>query len=216
MAPRTTIAAAACTVAAAALFLTACGGGSHDDKIAATTPASTPPPTTASSSPTPTTSPGAPTFDFPSDVKIKIDADTTGDKTKDAILRDQGYGYEAAFLAVTKQNEKLPLLMTYMSEEALETWSESIDAYKKNGHTVTGTVHIYDRKVTLNGAQAGVSFCEDQSYFYDKDVNTGKVLKTTLSANDFILHTSLMRKAKDGTWQAATYNSQQGAAQCRR
>ncbi|WP_335978018.1 hypothetical protein [Streptomyces sp. CA2R106] len=214
MAPRTTFAAAACTVAAAALFLTACGGGSHDDKIAATTPASTPPPTTTSSSPTPTTAPGAPTFDFPSDVKITIDADTTGDKTKDAILRDQGYGLDATYVAVTKLDKNLPLFTTYMSESALETWSETIDALKKNGHNISGSVHYYDRKVTINGSQAGVTYCENERYLYDKDTKSGKVLTTTPSSDDFILHSSLMRKSKDGTWVTATDNSQEGVARC--
>ncbi|SEF85445.1 hypothetical protein SAMN05216223_102261 [Actinacidiphila yanglinensis] len=214
MAPRTKITAAAGTLTAAALLLSACGGGGHDDKIAssptpsATTATTTPPPTT------PAASSGAPKFDLPSDVKITIDPDTTGDATKDAILRDQGYGVEAAFLAVTKQDKNFPLLTSYMSESALETWDESIDAFKKNGHSVSGTLHEYNRKVVLNGANAGVTFCEDQRYFYDKDIKTGKVLKTTLSSDDFILHTSFMRKDKDGTWKAATYTSKQGAAEC--
>ncbi|WP_435130270.1 hypothetical protein [Actinacidiphila sp. bgisy144] len=215
MAPRTTFAAAACTVAAAALFLTACGGGSHDDKIAATTPASAPPPTTASSSPTPTTAPGAPTFDFPSDVKIKIDADTTGDKTKDAILRDQAYAENATYMAIVKLDPELPIFTQYVIADAQANWSNNIIAGKKGHHTITGTVHIYDRKVTVSSAtRAGVTFCEDQRYSYDKDTQTGKVLKTKPSANSFIFHSSLLLKSKDGTWQTASYNSQRGAARC--
>lgn len=216
MARRTELTAAAGTLAAAALLLTACGGSNHDDKIASsptpsatTAPQTTPPPTT------PAADPSAPTFDFPSDVKITIDPDTTGDKTKDAVLRDQAYGLEATYTAVIKQDKNLPQFTTYMYEDADEVWSESIDAFKKNGHTITGTDHYYDRKVTLNGDMAGVTFCEDQSHFYDKEITTGKVLTTTPSANSFILHSSHMKKGTDGIWHTETYTSQAGGAHCR-
>ena len=215
MAPRTKLVAAAGTFTAAALLLTACGGGSHDNKIASSpTPSATTATKTTAPPTTPVTNPGAPTFDLPSDVKIKIDPDTTGDKTKDAVLRDQAYGLDATYVAVTKLDKNLPLFTTYMSESALEVWSESIDAFKKNGHTVNGTDRFYDRQVTLNGNMAGVTFCEDQSYFYDKEIKTGKVLTTKPSANSFILHASHMRKGKDGIWHTATYNSQKGGSRC--
>jgi hypothetical protein len=201
--------------AAAALLLTACGGGGSDAKI--TSSSSTPSPTTPPSS-TPATTPaaaGTPTFDFPSDVKITIDPDTTGDPTKDAILRDQAYGLDALYVAMTKHDKNLPLFTTYMTEDALETWSESIDELVKNHHSLSGTDHYYNRKVTVNGTSAGVSFCEDQTYIYDKDTRTGKVLKTAPNANDITLHVSHMQKNKDGIWQTTTYLTQAGGTQCR-
>ncbi|WP_328469068.1 hypothetical protein [Streptomyces sp. NBC_00448] len=214
MAPRTKFSAAAGTLTAAALLLTACGGG-HDKKIASSpTPSDTTASQTTAPPTTPAADPSAPTFDLPSDVKITIDPDTTGDKTKDAILRDQAYGLEATYVAVTKPDKNFPLFTHYFIEDAVETWSESIDTMKKNHHTITGTVHYYDRKVTIGSKTAGVTFCEDQRNLYDKDTRTGKVVTTTPSANSYIFHTSLMRKAKDGTWQTATYVSQRGAARC--
>lgn len=216
MARRTELTAAAGTLAAAALLLTACGGSNHDDKIASsptpsatTAPQTTPPPTT------PAADPSAPTFDFPSDVKITIDPDKTGDPTKDAILRDQGYGQEAMLLAVTKQNASIPVFTKYVSETAAESWAKSIDSDKAAHRTLTGKVRFYDRKVTVSSATtAGVTFCEDQRYGYDKNTVTGKITVTKADSTGLIYHSAFMRKSKDGTWQTATYNSQRGATRC--
>lgn len=216
MARRTTATAAACTLAAAALVLTACGG-SGDKKIAATTsgtPAAAPS-AGATTTPPPTSAPAAPTFDFPPDVKVVVDPDTTGDATKDAVLRDQGYGLQATLLAVAKLDTNIPVFSQYLSGEAAASWIKSVGAEKSRHHTLTGTVHYYNRKVTsVSGSTAGVTFCEDQRYGYDKDINTGKVLKTTPSRNSFIFHTAQMSRTADGTWQMTNYKSQRGAAQC--
>ncbi len=214
MAPRTKLAAAAGAVAAAALVLTACGGGGHDDKIASS-PTPRTPATTATASATATDA-SAPAFDLPSDLKVNVDADTKGDATKDAILRDQAYGLKASFVASAKSDDGLPLFTTYVIADAAATWDDTIAALKQNHHAFTGTVHYYARSVTIGDSAAGVSFCEDQRYLYDKDTKTGKVLTTKPSDNSFIFHTSRMVRAKDGSWQTTTYTSQRGAAQCRR
>ncbi|MFJ2953109.1 hypothetical protein [Streptomyces sp. NPDC087270] len=215
MAPRTKFSAAAGTLTAAALLLTACGGG-HDKKIASSpTPSDTTASQTTAPPTTPAADPSAPTFDFPSDVKITVDSDTTGDKTKDAILRDQGYGQEAMLLAVTKQDPSIPVFTKYVSETAAESWIKSVDSDKAAHRTLTGKVRFYDRKVTVSSATtAGVTFCEDQRYGYDKNTETGKVTLTKADSQGLIYHSVFMRKAKDGTWQTATYNSQRGATRC--
>lgn len=219
MAPRTTTVAAACTVAAAALLLSACGGGGDDAKIQPTSSQSAPATTSASSAPTSAATPAsaAPTFDFPPDVKVVVDADTTGDPVKDAVLRDQGYGQKAIFLAIAKLDSNLPVFKKYLRETAEEDWTSKIGWGKSNHETVTGTTLFYDRKVTLNGANtAGVTFCESERDSYGKNSQTGKVIKTTPSIDDFTYHSALMRKAADGTWQMATYKSQDHAAKCQR
>lgn len=217
MAPRTKITAAAGTLTAAVLLLSACGGGGHDDKIASSP---TPSATTATTMPPPTTpaaSPGAPTFDFPSDFKIVVAPDKTGDPTKDAVLRDQGYAVQAIYLAITKLDKTLPVFTTYVTQDASEGWSASIDAGKKDDRSITGTLQIYNRKVTLSSSTvAAVSFCEDQSAAYDKNLKTGKAVMTTPSITDFVFHTSRMLKGTDGIWHTTTYNNQKGATQCKR
>lgn len=219
MSPRTTTAAAACTFAMAALLLTACGGGGDDAKIAPASSQSAPATPSTSAAPTSAAAPaaGAPTFDFPPDVKVVVDADTTGDPVKDAVLRDQGYGLQAIYLSIAKLNSKLPVFSKYLALDASKDWTDSIAWGRKYHRTVTGTAKFYDRKVTLrNSKTAGIAFCEDQSHSYDKDSTSGHVFTTTPSANDFIFHTAQMVKATDGTWQMANYRSQKGAAQCRR
>lgn len=209
--------AAACALSAATLLLTACGGGGGDDKKIDASDSGTPAPAPSATTTTaaPTTPPG-PSFDFPPDVKVVVDADTTGDAVKDAILRDQGYGLQSVYVALSKDDPKEPLLKQYLTGSALAIWSESISAGQKQHLTATGDLHFYHRKVTSSSATtAGVTFCEDQRYSYNKHTDTGRVDKTKPSLNSFVSHTALMRKAADGTWQMADYKSQRGAAACR-
>ena len=216
MARRTTV-GAACTLAAAALVLTACGGGG-DKKVAATTsgaPAGAPS-AGATTAPATTSAPAGPTFDFPPDVSVVVDADTTGDAAKDAVLRDQGYGLRAIYLSVAELNSKLPVFSRYLTRDAAKTWIDSIAWGQRYHRTVTGPLRFYDREVTLRDAKtAAVTFCEDQSRSYDKDSRSGKVFTTTTSADSLVSHTASLRKSADGTWQMTTYTSQRGAAQCR-
>jgi hypothetical protein len=217
MARRTTALAATGSLAAAALLLTACGGGGSDSKITSSPAAPT---TSAPATSAPATTPAAadgPTFDFPSDVKVVVDPDTTGDATKDAILKDQAYGEQAIFLAIAKLDPKLPQLNKYLTGEALGDWINGVKWGQTHHTTISGTTLIYKRTVNVTSAQSAfVNFCESQRNAYDKDSKTGKVARTTPSSDDFILHTSLMRKSADGTWTMSTYESQKGAATCRR
>lgn len=219
MAPRTKLAAAAGTVAAAALFLSACGGGGDDDKVASGPTPSTASPTTPSAPATTTApaDPAAPTFDFPSDVKVVIDADPTGDAAKDAVLRDQAYGQQAIFLAITKLDPKLPVFTRYLSGEALQNWTDKVKWGQSHHTSVTGTTLFYDRSVKVTGSTtAGVTFCESERDSYGKDTKTNKAIKTTPSLSDFTLHYALMNKGTDGVWKMTTYQSQSGATRCKR
>jgi hypothetical protein len=217
MRPRTSLTTAACTLAAAALLLTACGGGGGDKKIDASgsgTPA--PAPSATTTPPAPTT-PAGPTFDFPPDVKVVVDADTTGDAVKDAILRDQGYGLQAIYLGIAKLDYTLPVFQKYLAGKAASDWTSNIDWGKSHHTTVTGTTAFYNRKVTVSDATtAGVTFCESARDAYDKDTKTGKTATTTPSLDDFALHTARMKKSADGTWQMTEYRTQSRAKSCQR
>ncbi|WP_031525503.1 hypothetical protein [Streptomyces sp. NRRL F-5123] len=216
---RTSLTTAACTLAAATLLLTACGGGGGDKKIGAEgsgTPAPAPSASTTTAAPT-TSAPAGPTFDFPPDVKVVVDPDTTGDAVKDAILRDQGYGQQAIFLAIAKLDSTIPVFQKYVTGKAAADWAVKIDWGKSHHTTVTGTTAFYNRKVTVTDATtAGVTFCQSERESYDKDTKTGKVATTTPSLDDFTLHTARMRKAADGTWQMTDYRSQDRAKSCER
>ncbi|MEU6849997.1 hypothetical protein ABZ901_08735 [Actinacidiphila alni] len=219
MAPRTKLAAAPIVVTAAALLLAACGGGGGDDDTISSGTSVSPSAaaTTGTPSPSATGTPAAdaPAFDFPADVKVVIDADTTGDAAKDAVLRDQAYGQQAIFLAIAKLDSKLPALSTYLSGEALQNWTDKV-AWGKSHHTsVTGTTRFYKRTAKVTGpASASVTFCESERDSYGKDTKTGKAIRTTPSKNDFTQHYALMSKGADGVWKMTTYQSQSGAASC--
>jgi hypothetical protein len=215
MARRTTALAATGSLAAAALLLTACGGGGSDSKITSSPAAPT---TSAPATSAPATTPAAadgPTFDFPSDVKVVVDPDTTGDATKDAILKDQAYGEQAIFLAIAKLDPKLPQLNKYLTGEALGDWINSVKWGQSHHKSITGAEHFYDRSVRITSAtSANVQFCENSRDAYDKDTTTGKRINGTPSTKDFTLHSSIMLKGQDGTWTMSTYESQAGAAKC--
>lgn len=218
MAPRTKLAAAAGAVAAAALVLTACGGGGHDNKIASSpTPSAS---STTTAAPPATTTPAdaeAPTFDFPSDVKVVVDPDTTGDAMKDAVLKDQAYGQQAILLAIAKLDPSLPALNKYLSAEALGDWINKIKWGQSHHTSISGTTLFYNRTVTVTSASsANITFCESERDAFGKDTKTGKVAKTKPSLDDFTLHYSLMRKGSDGTWTMTTYQSQDRSTRCQR
>lgn len=219
MAPRTTVTAAACTLAAATVLLTACGGGGSSKITPTTAPGTSAAAPSGGTATTTASAPaaGAPTFDFPPDVKVVVDPDTTGDATKDAILRDQGYGQRAIFLAIAKLDPTIPVFHRYVTESAAEDWTSKIDWGKSHHESITGTTWFYDRKVTVTGpVTAGVTFCESERNSYGKDTKTGKAIMTTPSLDDFTFHTVLMRKSADGTWQMANYKSQDRATSCQR
>jgi hypothetical protein len=222
MAPRTKLAAASMSaVAAAALLLSACGGGGDDDKIASSPSAVSPTATTttAAASAPATASPAAsaPTFDFPADVKVVVDADTTGDAVKDAVLRDQANGQKAIFLAIAKLDPKLPVFDKYLGGEALQNWIDKVKWGQTHHTSVTGTTLFYKRSVNVTSpTTAGVTFCESERNSFGKNTKTGKTIKTTPSLSDFTQHYALMSKGADGVWKMTTYQSQSGAAACER
>jgi len=216
MAPRTKLAAAAGAVTAAALVLTACGGGGHDDKIASShTPTSTAAATTTAT--VTAKDPKEPTFDFPSDVKVVIDADATGDATKDAVLRDQAYGEQALFLAIAKLDPTLPVFRKYLTDKALGDWTNKIKWGQSHHESITGTVRFYDRTVTISGPDsAGVSLCQSERNSYGKNTRTGEAIKTTPSLDDFTFHLVSMHKGTDGIWHMTADRSQERATRCAR
>lgn len=204
----------AAAVLGAALLLTACGdsGGDDPDKIVG-----------ADQDPTEQPSkPGgaepavdAPEFDFPADLKVEVDADTTGDETKDAVLRDHGYAVRATMLALAKLDPELPVLSDYVTGDAFINSADNVESFKADGRTVTGATHFYDREVELrNKGLASVTYCEDQRKAFNKDVDSGEVDRTEPSDESFVRYTALMEKTEEGVWQMTFDQSERGAAEC--
>ncbi|MFG3252612.1 hypothetical protein [Streptomyces sp. NPDC048172] len=160
--------------------------------------------------------PGAPEFDFPKDFRVKIDADTTGDKTKDTVLRDHGYALQAIEMGFVHEKPDLSIMKKYVIGDADVQWRSSITDYREGGVTSTGTVHYYNRKVTLlsGGKSATVQYCESDRHAFDKDIKTDKVKRTKPGPDDFVSIQDRMKRGSGGTWQIVRTAGKEGAKQC--
>ncbi|AUH39867.1 hypothetical protein [Streptomyces sp. CMB-StM0423] len=204
----------AAAVLGAALLLTSCGdsgdegtdeivGAERDPTEQSSTPASEEP------------ARDAPEFDFPADLKVEVDADTTGDGTKDAVLRDHGYAVRANMLALAKLDPKLPVLAEYVAGDAFINSADNVESFKADARTVTGATRFYDREVELREkGLASVTYCEDQRKAFNKDVDSGEVDRTEPSDESFVGYTALMEKTDEGVWQMTFDQSERGAPQC--
>lgn len=209
--------ATAVLTASAALLLTACGSGGGDDTSSDKIKGAD---TSGSSSPSPSVSASAeknaPAFDFPSDVKVAVEREPTGDATKDAILRDLAYSAQANLEAFSKGSGQTANMNRYFAVPALTYWGNRIAKVKKGGLTVTGDYRFYDFKVTdvANGKTAAGRYCEDQRKAYGKEIKTGKVLRTKPSDKDFILNTFQVAKDARGDWQVVQQSWKKADASC--
>lgn len=159
---------------------------------------------------------GAPHFDFPKDVKVKIDADKTGDPAKDQILRDHKYAMltRQELLAKGKRGENFG---RYWTSQAGITYGKILHDYKKENLTVTGVDHFYDRKVESHTRKTAiVTFCEDQSKAFDKYQKTGKIKDRSTSAESFSAMRNVMTKSKYGDWQVSRRSGILGDPSCRK
>lgn len=212
--------AAAALAASAGLLLTACGGGGSDssDKIqpsqTATTSAA---PTATTASPTQAAGPNAPKFELPSEMKVDFKGFDDSDPAKKAALRDATYAatsvVETEALGKTKQT---PNLKRFFPGEHGAQLADQMITYARSGKVATGLIRYYEPTAKLN-KEAGsmtVTFCEDQSKAFDKDVKTGKVNVTTPSVKSFNAWTYVMSKSTSGEWHVFDYKFLNGAKSC--
>lgn len=202
--------------ASAALLMTACGSGDdkNSDKIAGADEQSD----TASPSPSPTrgASSKLPDFKLPADIKVDIEPNTTSDKAKNQILREQAEGLLARQRIFVDLDPESGYLTRYYDGEARAFYIAEIKRAKADGRTITGTYRYYDRKVTQNiDDRAIVTYCEDQSKAFAKDIKTGKIKRTEPSPEDYTLITAVLRKTEHGTWLVQSFNSKNSATECR-
>jgi len=204
-------------LAAVSLSVTGCSGGPSNgtatDKIAGADSAAS-----TSAKPTASTSAGkdAPTFDFPPDIKVTVEKRSTGDATKDAILRDLAYSAQANTEAFAKGNGHTVNMSRYFAVPALTFWVDRVAKVRKDGLTLTGDYRFFDFEVTdvANGRTAAARYCEDERRAYGKEIKTGKVRRTQPSAKDFILNTFQVEKDARGDWQVVHLRWQKGDASC--
>jgi hypothetical protein len=205
---------AAILVAAASLTLAACGGNSGSDNDRKIEGAAN----GTSESPSASASPavaGGPRFDLPADVTVDIDGNLTSDKAKDAILRDHGYALTSMQEGYARRSPT-PNFKRYWSGPAFTSYANDFSQYANAGLTIAGRDHFYLREVkTYDAQRAIVTFCEDQSKAFDKEVKSGKVLRTAPDSGSFRFHRNTLNKNSKGDWQVTASEWTKGSEKCR-
>ena len=210
-------AAAAGLLAAVAFCATGCSSDSGDDsgdgKIVGADAGES-----GSSSPSASASAekNAPDFAFPSGLAVTVERDSTGDATKDAILRDMAYSAQANIEAFAQGKGQSTNLNRYFGGSALTYWVQQVADFKKDGLTLTGEYRYYDFKVTdvADSKTAAVSYCEDQSKAYSQEIKSKKVLRTKASDKSYVLYTLQAGKDAAGDWQVTQQSWKKGDASC--
>lgn len=204
-------------LAALAVSVTGCssdsGNSSANDKIKGADSSES---ASASPSASESADKNAPSFAFPSDITVTVDRKSTGDATKDAILRDVAYSTQANIEAFGKGDGKTTNMSRYFGGAAFTYWSQRVATLKKDGLTLTGHYRYYDFEVTdvADGKTAAARYCEDQSKAYGKEIKTNKVLRTKASDKDFVLYTLQAARDSAGDWQVTQQNWKKGDAAC--
>ncbi|MEU6125763.1 hypothetical protein [Streptomyces sp. NPDC047123] len=211
---RPTLVAAAAMTVAAVLSLSACGsdeGESKDnDKIAGADSGDK-----KRDSPSPKSPDDGidrPEIRLPKGVKSVFEGRKTGDPKKDAVLADNERRLDSIIEAVTVDAKEHPALKFYSSGDALLTAADYIQGFQEKNKSYVGTLRYYDRKVTfLKEGVAAVSYCEDGTKTYPKDLKTGEVDRSIPeSADDYGFYNTRMKKNAEGVWQTESVTYVEG------
>ncbi|MEU9447147.1 hypothetical protein [Streptomyces sp. NPDC048277] len=206
---------AAAALATAGLLLTACGGGDGgskgNDKIAGAGSGDT----KASASPTASSAADRPEVTLPSDLTDTFESWKTGDTTKDAVLGDVADRIDATNYAIAQGDPRFSALSFYYSGGALADAKDWVESIAKDGYSITGVNRYYNAKIDVfDSSSAGVVYCEDQSKAFAKVRKSGKVLKTAVNNDSYVIYTTRLEKNKQGVWQTTKLTSERGSKSC--
>jgi hypothetical protein len=205
------------TVISAALALTACGSGSGSGSGSKNSIKGA-----QSGSPSPSASTNAdpanvkrPDVTLPKGLKMVFEHVNTSDPVQEAVLLDNEDLTKAIDMAIAEGRPNEPALSFYASGSALKQAQEFVTAYTSKGMVTVGTLRYYDRKTTINSdGTATISYCEDQSKAFDKNLVTGKVDVTPVNKDSYFSYHGQMQKNDKGIWVTKQMSSQQGASAC--
>ncbi|MXM62456.1 hypothetical protein GR925_03070 [Streptomyces sp. HUCO-GS316] len=215
---------AAALVATTALLLTGCGNGddnsSDNDKIAGADAGGT---TASASTSTSDTAEdiSRPAMTFPSDFRMVFDRTAPSDAKEAAALNDAENFVRAINHGIVKQDAEDAAYKFYSTPggKAQAYAKKQIQQYIDGGWTVTGVQRYSSAEVDMagDGNRASVSFCDDDSKFYGKEVKSKKVLKTKPSDKDYYFFEIVMAASKEakGLWTAEAVEVQREATQCK-
>ncbi|MFJ2232976.1 hypothetical protein [Streptomyces sp. NPDC087859] len=220
MARRALPVTAAAFAMAATLLLTACGGGdggSGDDIKGAGT-ASGSPSASASASASPVAD--RPDVSLPEDLDLVFDFEKPSDADNAAARADAENYVRALNHGITRQDPSDPAYQYYSAGDAARYANTQIKEYVKGGWTLTGKDRYYRAETSAAGDSKSVklvrvSFCEDASKVYGKEVKSGKVLHTEESPDDFLKFNLVMASAKGSpVWRAQLITVKEKATEC--
>ncbi|MFB6598141.1 hypothetical protein [Streptomyces diastaticus] len=217
---RRTLPALTALATATALLLTGCGGESSDpdDKIAGA----------GENSAEASASPGEkgagdgidrPEMEFPGDVKFKFAWQKPSEAKEAAVLDDTEQYLRSIIYGITEQDpHSSPYKFYTVPLSQAATYAEDqIKQAKEAGHTVSGVQQFPSAQVKLSGTRtASVTYCQDESKFYSKNVKGGKVKVTEPSENSYYSFTLVLEAPTSGKgpWRAKAITGKQGVAEC--
>ena len=216
---RRSLPVAAALTATAGLLLTACGSedekSSANGKIAGVGAGNGGGETKASASPSPSQDVGRPDLSLPGDVKEVFEGWTTGDATKDAVLKDAGFSMTAVSRAITDSDTNSPALSFYYDGTALVDAAEWVQTFVDNDASITGAIRYYSPTVTPSGNKtAVVTHCADESEAFNKFLKTNKVDRSAPSDNSYVYYLSRLALNAKGVWVTTESVSKRGSKQC--
>ncbi|MFB7652004.1 MULTISPECIES: hypothetical protein [unclassified Streptomyces] len=205
--------------ATAALLLTACGGGDESSPEDIKGAGGGSPSASASASG------GAdvkrPDVSLPKDLKLVFDFEKPSDADAAAALDDAANYIRALNHGITEQNAKDPAYGFYSAAGAARYAQSQIEEYVNGGWTLTGEDRYYQAETSpvgegKNAKSILVTFCEDQSKAYGKEVKTGKVQRTEESLASYQKFSLLMAPQQDSpVWRVQQITVEGKAAECR-
>ncbi|MEU9645150.1 hypothetical protein [Streptomyces sp. NPDC048188] len=209
---------AATFAATAALLLTACGGGdedaSPDDIKGAGTGSSSP-----SASASGPVDADRPDVSLPAELKLVFDFERPSDADHAAALADAANYIRALDHGIAQQDPNDPAYRFYSTGGAEKYAKSQIEAWVKDGWTVTGDDRYFDADLEPvgKGKSVLVSFCRNQAKFYSKKVETGKVNYTEENLDSYQKFSLLMSpsEASAEVWQARQIEVQGRVKECK-
>ncbi|CAL9554683.1 hypothetical protein [Streptomyces sp. enrichment culture] len=219
---RNTTTTAATLTATAALLLTACGSGGDDasqgDPKGADTGKHSPTPSVPASA---SGKSGAdrPDVSLPKDLKLVFDFEKPSDADAAAALDDAANYIRALDHGIAQQDPNDPAYQFYSTGGAQKYAKSQIEAWVKDGWTVTGNDRYFDASVESagEGKSTLVTFCRNQAKFYSKKVETGKVSYTDENLDSYQRFSLLMSPSETSAevWQARQIEVQGRVEECK-
>ncbi|WP_328342241.1 hypothetical protein OG873_25235 [Streptomyces violaceus] len=218
MARRALTTTAAAFATTAALLLSACGGGddSSDDIKGADSESSSP-----SASASASADVDRPDVSVPDDLDLVFDFEKPSDQDSAAALDDAANYIRALNHGITKQDPEDPAFQFYASGQAAQYAHSQIKEYADGGWTLTGKDRYYQAEInpvdeSEKVKTVNVSFCEDQSKVYGKEVESEKVHRTKESLASYQKFTILMTFVEGKpVWRAQQVTVEGKAEECR-